>query len=61
MEIMKSNPAAKFGDSIDAYRRLAGEAEARATQARMNMNAKQRREVFPYDSYDVPVNSLIVR
>jgi hypothetical protein len=43
------------------YRNLAGEAEARATQARMNMNAAQRREVFPLDSYDVPVDQLIVR
>lgn len=49
------------GFETDAYKRLAGEAEARATQARMNMNAAQRREVFPLDSYDVPVNQLIVR
>jgi hypothetical protein len=45
----------------DAYRRLAGEAEARAVEARMNLNAKQRRELFPLDSYDVPVNKLIVK
>jgi len=45
----------------DAYRKLAGEAEARATQARMNMNQQQRRATFPFDSYDVPVNELIVR
>lgn len=45
----------------DLYRSLAGEAEARATQARMNMNAEQRREVYPFDSYDVPVDQLIVR
>lgn len=52
-----------FPDSYtnDAYRSLAGEAEARATQARMNMNAAQRREVFPLDSYDVPLDELIVR
>lgn len=43
------------------YRRLAGEAEARATQARMNLNAAQRRELFPLDSYDVPLDELIVR
>lgn len=43
------------------YRRLAGEAEARATQARMNMTPAERRATFPYDSYDVPVNELIVR
>ena len=45
----------------EAYQRLAGEAEARATQARMNMNAAQRREVFPLDSYDVPIDQLIIR
>ena len=47
--------------SFDMYRSLAGEAEARATQARMNMNAQQRRQTFPLDSYDVPIGSLIVR
>lgn len=45
----------------DAYRRLAGEAEARATQARMNMDMAQRLNTFPEDSYDVPVNQLIIR
>jgi hypothetical protein len=45
----------------DAYRKLAGEAEARATQARMNMNQQQRRDTFPFESYDAPVNQLIVR
>lgn len=45
----------------NAYQRLAGEAEARAVQSRMNLNAQQRRALFPFDSYDVPVNSLIVR
>ena len=45
----------------EAYRRLAGEAEARATQARMNMDMAQRRATFPLDSYDVPVNQLIIR
>lgn len=45
----------------EAYRRLAGEAEARATQARMNMNADQRRMMFPFDSYDVPLDQLIIR
>lgn len=48
-------------DPEEAYYRLAGEAEARATQARMNMNAQQRRDVYPFDSYDVPTDQLIVR
>ena len=45
----------------EGYKRLAGEAEARATQARMNMDMAQRRATFPLDSYDVPVNQLIIR
>jgi len=45
----------------EAYRRLAGEAEARATQARMNMTQEQRRATFPEESYDVPLNELIIR
>lgn len=45
----------------EAYKRLAGEAEARATQARMNMTPAERRATFPLDSYDVPINQLIVR
>lgn len=43
------------------YERLAGEAEARAVQARMNMDASQRRATYPLDSYDVPVDQLITR
>ena len=43
------------------YRRLAGEAEARATQARMNMDMPQRLATFPEDSFDVPMDQLIVR
>lgn len=44
-----------------AYRRLAGEAEARAVEARMNMTPEQRRTMFPEESYDVPINELIIR
>lgn len=43
-----------------AYQNLAGEAEARATQARIPLDASQRRALFPEDSYDVPMNQLIV-
>lgn len=45
----------------EAYRRLAGEAEARAVQQRMNMTSEQRRATFPEESYDVPLNELIIR
>lgn len=45
----------------EAYKRLAGEAEARAVQQRMNLTPDQRRATFPLDSYDVPIDQLIYR
>ena len=48
-------------EGADIYRRLAGEAEARAVQARMNLTPAQRRALFPLDSYDVPLDQLIYR
>jgi hypothetical protein len=48
-------------DSVDQYKKLAGEAEARAVQTRMNMNEAQRRATYPLDSFDVPVDQLITR
>ena len=48
-------------DPEEAYHRLAGEAEARAVQERLNMTDAERRAKFPYQSYDVPINELIVR
>lgn len=52
----------KIQDKItsDWYMKLAGEAEARATQARMGMTAAERRAKFPEESYDVPIKKLIV-
>lgn len=46
---------------FDLYQRLAGEAESRAVQSRMNMTPEQRRATFPEESYDVPLNELIIR
>jgi hypothetical protein len=48
-------------DPVEQYKRLAGEAEARATQARRGMTMEQRRTKFPYESYDVPIEELIIR
>jgi hypothetical protein len=45
---------------IEQYTRTGGEAEARATQARMNMDMEQRRATFPEDSYDVDTKKLIL-
>lgn len=60
-QTMKQFQTGNTAEAMDAYRRLGGEAEARATEARMNMNMQQRREVFPLDSYDVPLDQLILR
>jgi hypothetical protein len=46
---------------FDLYQRLAGEAEARAVQKRRNLTPEERLATFPYESYDVPTNELIVR
>lgn len=47
-------------DPEEGYMRLAGETEARAVQSRMNLTDAERRAKFPYESYDVPINDLIV-
>ena len=43
------------------YRRLAGEAEARNVQTRMDYTPEQRRATPPWDTLDVPEDELIVR
>ena len=60
-EKLNISPSLFQSDSYDGYRLLAGEAEARATQARRNMTAEERRAKFPAESYDVPINQLIIR
>lgn len=51
----------------NAYQRLAGEAEARLTQARINLSPEQRLAQYPYDpeyfkqATGVDINNLIVR
>ena len=46
-------------EGFKRYLRSAGEAEARATQARRNMSMEERRKLFPLRSYDVPIKDLI--
>jgi hypothetical protein len=48
------------GDEKDfqRYLRAAGEAEARAVQARRNLSMEERRKLFPLSSYDVPISEL---
>lgn len=45
----------------EQYRRLAGEAEARAVQKRESLDPTARRKTFPLKSYDVPINELIIK
>jgi hypothetical protein len=51
-------------DEHEAYRRLAGEVEARTTQSRLDLDPQQRRENYPFDyktyGYDVPAKSQTV-
>ena len=45
-------------EAFRRYRALMGEAEARATQARANLTAAERRNVLPEASYDLPLQLL---
>jgi hypothetical protein len=45
----------------EGYRRLAGEAEARAVQARRQMSPEEQRAIYPLQSYDVPIKDLIFK
>tara|TARA_R110000824_G_scaffold379158_1_gene571032 strand:+ start:146 stop:1549 length:1404 start_codon:yes stop_codon:yes gene_type:complete len=51
----------EIGDPENTYRRLAGEAEARNVQTRMDMSAAERAEKSPFQTLDIPENELIVR
>jgi hypothetical protein len=50
----------ELSDPYVAYKRLAGEAEARAVQKRRNLTDEQRKAEFPFRSYDVPIKDLIL-
>jgi hypothetical protein len=45
---------------MQAYRRSAGEVEARAVQKRRNLTDEERKKEFPFRSFDVPINQLII-
>lgn len=47
--------------AMEWYKRQHGEAEARATQERKDLTPTQRLEKFPYESYDVKPEDLLVR
>ena len=54
----KLNEVGSLSD-YELYRRLAGEAEARLVQERMNLTPEQRRTTFP--QYDVAPKQQIIR
>jgi hypothetical protein len=60
MEEAKSFVDSPVGREL-AYRRLAGEVEARNVQSRMNMTAPERRATPPWETQDVPDDQQIVR
>jgi hypothetical protein len=60
-QFVKARKNITVDQANEMYRRLAGEAEARATQKRQNLTSQQRRAEFPERSYDVPISELIVR
>lgn len=47
--------------AYETYRRLAGEAQAEAARARMNMTDSQLTQNYPGDSYPVPLKDLLIR
>ena len=56
-----SKALADIGRPDAAYKRLAGEAEARNVQTRMNYTPAQRKAAAPWTTLDVPESELIVR
>jgi hypothetical protein len=54
----------RLGSPFEAYRKLAGEAQARATQDRLDMDMAQRRENYPLAGgklSDIPLEDLIYK
>ena len=45
--------------AFEQYRMLQGEAMARAAAERRMLTPEQRRQIFPEDSYDVPITGLL--
>jgi hypothetical protein len=46
---------------FESYRRLAGEVEARAVQARQKFTPEELRRIHPLNSYDTPLDQLIFK
>ena len=50
----------KYPNRFEQYTRSAGETEARAVQTRQMMSPEERRATFPFKSYDIPLDELIL-
>lgn len=65
MEYARLLREARMVTDFDAYKRLAGETEARLVESRMNLTPEQRRAIPPWSKgpygYDVPEADQIVR
>jgi GNAT superfamily N-acetyltransferase len=60
--LAKMKEDAYFGaNPFESYQRLAGEAEARNVQTRMDYTPEQRQAAAPWTTLDVPESELIVR
>jgi len=60
-EYLKMAPRERDKAALEWYRRQHGEAEARATQARRDMSDAERAAKYPYESFDVPREQLLIR
>lgn len=50
-----------IANPVATYNRLAGEIEARNTEARRDLTAEQRRDIAPEDTADIPAERAVVR
>jgi len=55
------NPTGMQGIAYDRYKRLAGEAEARNVQTRLDMTPEERAATPPWKTLDVPEDELILK
>jgi hypothetical protein len=61
IELYGLNQKTTPSSDMDLYQRLAGEAEARNVQTRMDFTPQQRQAQPPWETLDVPENELLVR
>ena len=60
-QLIQAQKEADALDSITAYKRLAGEVEARNVQSRLGLLADDRRMLAPWKTEDVPFSEQLIR